>query len=93
MVFQLVRFVEIRNGRRGSFSFKSRFRNVAVFSGLLSDGPDDVHLLVEDLVVRELVGLQLLAEDDRRLAVTLKTQGGRDVISSAPKRVASRSRP
>jgi hypothetical protein len=41
---------------------------VAVGSRLLSDGPDDVHVLVDDLVVGEAVGLDLLpVADDIKL--------------------------
>ena len=62
---------------------------MAVSSGLLPDGPDDVHVLVDDLVVGEPVWLHLLAEDDGRLSVSLEPESSRDVIGAAPECVAS----
>ena len=60
---------------------------VEVVLRLLTDGPDDVELVVGDGGVGEGVGAELLPEEDRRLAVALEAHGRREVVGAAVERV------
>ena len=94
MILELVRAVEIRNRRSPlRLLLESGLRNVAVFSRLLPHGPDDVHVLVDDLVIRESIRFDLLAEDYGRLPVPFEAEGRGDVVAAAPESVSSWCRP
>ena len=78
MVLELVGAVKVRDGRGALL--QPRLGDVDVLAGLLTQRPDDVHVGVHDGVVGGPAGRQLLPEEDRRLAVPLPANGGRQVV-------------
>ena len=60
---------------------------MVVILWLLADGPDDMHGLVHDVVVRVSRGAQLLSEQNGRLAVLFEADGSGEVVGAAPEGV------
>ena len=59
----------------------------------LSNGPDNVHILIRDVMIGEGAGLQLLPEQHGRLSVALEGECGGQVVLATPEGVDARRGP
>ena len=64
-----------------------------VLAVLLTSGPDDLHRIGADDVVRLVAAVQLATEEDHRLPVALESQSGRQILPTSVEAVHLRRGP